>query len=132
MKKVISQIVLMLIAVVLMMLPSGIKSLSSGGAGLDFVNYYSYFSPMNFGYGNWAPLITLLLSLVVIVLFVISIKRGSVQRTINTMLILCISLMLISSVIFSTYTAISLMVMIIHAIILMINNFNLIIKRERE
>lgn len=112
------QIFMMSLTIVLMVLPSGIAFKTSSDPGLDFINYYSYFSDMPFGYGNWAPLITALLSIAVIVLLIFSLNSFKTEKSIKICLSISIILMINSFIMFSTFTLISLFVTIIHGIVL--------------
>ncbi len=73
----ISAMVLAVIALVLEALPGGAVLIFSDGSGNGIISTYSYFSLTPFGYANFAPLITGILTIALLVMVVASfIKAG--------------------------------------------------------
>ncbi len=73
----ISAMVLAVIALVLEALPGGAVLIFSDGSGSGVVETYSYFSLTPFGYANFAPLITGILTIALLVMVVVGfVKAG--------------------------------------------------------
>lgn len=61
---------------VLELLPSGAVLVFASDVGEYLFQYYPYFSPIPFGYANFGPLITAILSCVLLVLAVLFLKKN--------------------------------------------------------
>lgn len=111
----------MSVAIILMILPYGIKMTFSSGPSEDFVShYYSYFSMMPIGYANWLPMITAFLSIIIFVLLVLENKNIKIKKMIQICLFICIVSSLLSWSIFKSLTIIGLFVLIIHISVLVL------------
>jgi len=74
MKKIMSALC-MLIAVILMALPFGVPMTFAPGPKERVVRYFSYFSMVPVGYGNWFPIITAFLSVIIVLLLLAGMKK---------------------------------------------------------
>lgn len=83
------------------------------------ISYYSYFSPMPFGYGNWFPIITAILSIFVAILLLVRLKRNC-TKAIKICLGITIFATLLSWVIFNAFSFISLAVLALHIFVFII------------
>ncbi|MCD7822602.1 MAG: hypothetical protein LUG86_01060 [Oscillospiraceae bacterium] len=73
----ISAMVLAVIAIILEALPGGAVLIFSDGSGSGIVSTYSYFSLTPFGYANFAPLITGIMTIAILIMVVVGfIKAG--------------------------------------------------------
>lgn len=69
--------VLAVIAIILEALPGGAVLIFSDGSGSGIVSTYSYFSLTPFGYANFAPLITGIMTIAILIMVVVGfIKAG--------------------------------------------------------
>lgn len=118
MKKVYS-IIGMILSIVLMALPKGVPMNFAPSPTETVTSYYSYFSPMPFGYGNWFPIITAILSICVVVLLLIGLKRNCIS-VIKICLGITIIATLLSWAIFNAFSFISLAVIALHIYVLII------------
>jgi len=75
MKKKIFLISLSAVTILLMALPYSVAMRFSDGPNNFFVSYYSYFSFMPIGYGNWFPMLTVIFSVIVLILHFKNNKR---------------------------------------------------------
>lgn len=76
-----------------------------------YVHYYSYFSDMPLGYGNWMPILTTILVIGATIMLLFQIIKPDIsdkwsRRTLNC-LILAVIFSLISTIVFNTTTALS-------------------------
>lgn len=118
MKKVIS-IPGMLTAIILMMTPFGVAMKFSDGPDEYLIRYYSYFSMMPVGAsGNWLPAIVAFLSIVTLVLLLIGIKNAKMKKSVQICLSLCIAAMVVSWLLFGSFTVLSACIMAIHILVL--------------
>jgi len=99
-----------LIVIYLMTLPSGVKMTWSDPGG-RYVHYFSHFSFMPIGYGNWMPILTAVLVIsAAIMLFLQVIKpdmTGKWSRRTLDCLIVAVLFSLISFTVFNTATVLS-------------------------
>lgn len=72
--------VLLVIALILEALPGGAVLIFSDGSGSGIISTYSYFSLTPFGYANFAPLITGVLTIVLLVMVVVSFIRAGGKK----------------------------------------------------
>jgi hypothetical protein len=116
MKKVIS-ICCMLIAIILMTLPYGV-SMTFGPSPTERVTkYFSYFSMVPVGYGNWFPVITALLSIFVLFLLLVGIRRVNTRRTVQVCLSICIIVSVLSLLVFNSASIVGVCVAALHIIV---------------
>ncbi len=113
MKRVLS-ILLILIAISLMVTPYGIAMTFASGPKETLTKYFSYFSITPFGYGNWFPIITALLSIVILVLLIIDFKKENMGRAIQICLSICIGASILSWLIFDAISVIAVCIFAIH------------------
>jgi len=78
--------------------------------------YFSYFSSMPIGYGNWYPLITALLTVILLVLLLIGLKRD-VRTLVGILAIGSILASALSWVIFSAFSIVGFCIFALHIII---------------
>mgnify|MGYP007095845188 CR=1 FL=1 len=76
--KKISLVVLPAITIALEILPLGAVCIFAPSPTERVKETFSYFSPIPFGYANFAPLITAILTVVILLLSLISLKKDSV------------------------------------------------------
>ena len=76
--KKISLVVLPAITIALEILPLGAVCIFAPSPTERVKETFSYFSPIPFGYANFAPLITAVLTVVILLLSLISLKKDSV------------------------------------------------------
>jgi len=117
----------MVMTIILMALPYGVAMdfYSDGGPteGERFTSYHSYFSMMPIGYANWFPIITALLSIVALTQLINrAIRNKESDSTIIQPVLACPIISIIASLfswmIFETYTAIGLIIFILHVVTL--------------
>ncbi|MCD7770935.1 MAG: hypothetical protein LUH23_02435 [Oscillospiraceae bacterium] len=72
--------VLGVIAIVLEALPGGAVLIFSDGSGSGIISTYSYFSLTPFGYANFAPLITGLLTIALLVMVIVGFVRAGGKK----------------------------------------------------
>lgn len=99
-----------------MLHPNGVPMIFALSPTEKVTNYYSYFSPIPFGYGNWLPLITAILSIFTIVLLCISFKKR-MKMAIEICLGIAIGASLLSWMVFGTYSVIGLIVLVLHILV---------------
>jgi len=78
--------------------------------------YYSYFSMMPIGYANFYPAITVLLTIIILALLLIGVKKD-MRTFIGTCAIGCILASAISWLVFSSFSAVGLIIFSLHIII---------------
>lgn len=89
--------------------------------------YYSHFSLMPFGYGNWLPIVAVVSSIISMLLLLISFKRDC-----RSAIMICLSVTIFSTLlswmIFSTFTFMGLGICVLHilAIITQIKPKNMV------
>ncbi|MCD7784385.1 MAG: hypothetical protein LUH18_02200 [Oscillospiraceae bacterium] len=76
----IAAMVLGVFAIVLETLPGGAVLIFSDGSGSGIVSTYSYFSLTPFGYANFAPLITGIMTIALLVMAVVSFIKAGGKR----------------------------------------------------
>ncbi len=90
----ISAMALAVIALVLEALPGGAVLIFSDGSGNGIVSTYSYFSLTPFGYANFAPLITGLLTIALLIMVVVGfIKAGGKKLRTATIVVNAIAVL---------------------------------------
>lgn len=119
MKKIIS-IICMLFAIILMAIPYGVAMTFAPGPSERVINYYSYFSMIPLGYGNWFPIIAAFLSIAVLLLILLSIKKSNTGKMIQVCLAICIITSILSWLIFDSISIVGVAVAIIHVIVLVL------------
>jgi hypothetical protein len=124
MKKIIS-ICCIGVAVVLMSLPYGVhmRFVSNPGPPMEFTDFhYSYFSGMPIGYANWFPIITVLLSIAIMIIFIVRALKHEKVYYMGKPLMICLTICVIASLfswlIFNTISLIGVVVFILHLITL--------------
>lgn len=111
-------ILCIIISIILMAMPSGIAMTFASGPNERITSYFSYFDLMPLGYGNWFPIITVILSFVVLLLLLAGIKKPNKGRkAVQVCLTICIISSLLSWVVFSTFTIIGVFVASLHLIV---------------
>ena len=76
----IAAMVLGVIAIILEALPGGAVLIFSDGSGNGIISTYSYFSLTPFGYANFAPLITGLLTIALLVMVIAGFVRAGSKK----------------------------------------------------
>lgn len=112
--KVIS-IFCMICSIILMILPYGVPMTWSVSPTKSLTTYHSYFEFGLVAYANWHPFITAVLSVIILLLMLASIKYNT-YKTAKNLLIVCIFSSVMSWNIADDFTWISLVVIILHAI----------------
>ena len=78
--------------------------------------YYSYFSEMPIGYANFFPLITALLTFVLLIMLFLGLKRN-----LRTLIVICAAGCILASafswLLFSSFSIVGLIIMVLHVII---------------
>lgn len=110
----------MLIAIILMATPSGIAMTFAPGPTERVTKYFSYFSLMPFGYGNWFPIITALLTIVVVLLLLVGIRKANTGKAVGVCLALCIIASVLSWLIFASISIVGVCVAALHSIVLVL------------
>ncbi len=72
--------VLGVIAIILEALPGGAVLIFSDGSGSGIISTYSYFSLTPFGYANFAPLITGLLTIALLIMVIVGFVRAGGKK----------------------------------------------------
>jgi len=109
-----------------MALPFGIRMdfVSDPGPPMEFVtSFYSYISLMPIGYANLMPVITAVLTLVILLLLVAGMKKDR-KIPICICLIACIAATFVSWAVFSTLTIIGAVVFALHFALLAVQLLN--------
>ena len=115
-----------LAALALMALPFGIRMdfVSDPGPPMEFVTFHcSYISLMPIGYANWMPVVTAVLTLVILLLLVAGMKKDR-KIPICICLIACIAATFVSWSVFSTLTIIGAVVFALHFALLAVQLLN--------
>lgn len=118
MKERIPSILLMIVAIYLMTLPYGVAMTFAPGPEETVVRYFSYFSLMSAGYGNWMPIITIVLSAAVTVLLFF---KNSLRKTIFVCLGIMILGNLLTWLIFNSLSLVSLAIVVILVLVFIIS-----------
>lgn len=105
----------MILSVVIMAQPNGVAMTFGPSSTKKVTSYFSYFSPMPFGYGNWFPIITAILSIVIVVLLIISFKKN-VIKSIQVFFGIIVAASLLSWIVFDAFSIIGLTVFALHII----------------
>ncbi|ADU75569.1 MAG TPA: hypothetical protein DEF39_12720 [Hungateiclostridium thermocellum] len=122
MKKIMSALC-MLIAVILMALPFGVPMTFAPGPKERVVRYFSYFSMVPVGYGNWFPIITAFLSVIIVLLLLAGMKKVNTGNTVEILLIICIISQLLLWLLFNSVSAVGVCVMVLHIIVFILQMF---------
>lgn len=77
-------------AIILELLPNGVVLWWARPEGDPQPNYYSYFNPLPYGMGNFSPLITAGLTIIVTILTIIAIILGSKHLKLRNALFICL------------------------------------------
>lgn len=107
-KKIIACLCILL-SVLVMLMPLGIKINFSSN---ETASYYSFFSMIPAGYGNYMPLLTGCISICALIASVLNLRNNASKQTMF-LLIICINLNLFSWFIFSTFTVAALIVFLL-------------------
>ena len=103
----------MIASLILMSLPYGVAMNFSDGVQI-FTSYYSYFSMMPIGYANWFPMLTAVLSIIVLVQLIVQLKNKSIVKPVPV----CLAIAIITSLtswLFGSFTIIGLIILLLHA-----------------
>lgn len=104
----------MLISIILMATPFGIAMTFASGPHERVTSYYSYFNMLPLGYGNWLPIITAILSIIVLMLLLVSIKSGKGEKPAMACTIICVIASILSWLIFNSFTIIGAAIAVFH------------------
>ena len=104
---------LMAASIVMMTLPYGVRMNFVGGPPTfeTVPSYYSYFSGMPIGYGNWFPIITAVISILAFIFLFLGAKRRTVVIYLST----CVIASLASWIIFNAVSVVGGFVFVLHA-----------------
>lgn len=116
MKRKFFSFLLTALSLILMALPFGIPMIFAPTPTETVTLYYSYFSPVPFGYGNWFPTITVLLSLAAILVLLISFQ-GSLRRAAAVVLGAAMASSLASWLLFQSFSLVGLAVFALHGVV---------------
>lgn len=108
----------MLMAIILMATPFGVAMTFATSPTERVTDYFSYFSMMPLGYGNWFPMIIAILSIIAFVLLIIGANKTKIKRTVQVLLSICIAASALSWIIFSSFSIVGACVMVIHIVVL--------------
>lgn len=106
-----------LTSIILMAMPSGIAMTFASGPHERITSYYSYFDLMPLGYGNWLPIITVILSFIALLLLLVGLKKPNKGKAVQVCVIICIMSTLFSWIIFNTFTITGVFVASLHLIV---------------
>lgn len=120
MMKKIASLCCMLISIILMALPFGVSMTFAPSPTERVTEYFSYFSMMPLGYGDWFPIITALLSIFVFMLLLVDIKKVNTRRAVQTCLCTCIIVSLLSWIVFNSVSAVGVCITVLHIIVLVL------------
>lgn len=87
------------------------------------VRYFSYFSMVPVGYGNWFPIITAFLSVIIVLLLLAGMKKVNTGNTVEILLIICIISQLLLWLLFNSVSAVGVCVMVLHIIVFILQMF---------
>ncbi|NLJ58601.1 MAG: hypothetical protein GX339_07140 [Tissierellia bacterium] len=107
-----------IVSIVLMATPLGIAMTFAPGPTERITSYFSYFDLIVIGYGNCFPLMTALLSFVILFILVKRIRKPSMGKVVEICVTICIIFSLLSWIIFNTFTIIGACVASFHLIVL--------------
>jgi Na+/melibiose symporter-like transporter len=108
----IASLSLLLASIALMALPEGIAMTFAPAPNERLTRYYSYFSMMPLGYGDWLPLINAVLTIIIIILLIIKFKKPKCKEVIYCLLA-CLIASILSWLVFSSFTFIGLGVFVL-------------------
>lgn len=111
-----------LTAIVLMAQPMGVAMTFMVSPTETMKEYYSYFSLMPMGYGNWFPIIAGVLSAVTALLMLVDFKIP-VKKAVIVLLIIILLISLLSWVVFGAFSIVGLIVAVLHAVALNVQLF---------
>ena len=109
----------MLVSIVFMALPNGVQMVFAPSPTETATEYYSYFSPFLLGYGNYFPMLIFLLSIIIIFLLVMGLKKD-LSKVSSLLLMIAVAASILSWVAFNTFTFIGLTVLLLHTAALVI------------
>lgn len=113
MKGKLISIACMVLSIMLMAQSNGIAMTFASSPTKTITSYYSYFSPMPFGYANWCPIITAILSIVIVILLLISFNKNM-----NSAIVICLGLIVIASllswIVFGAFSITGLIIFALH------------------
>ncbi|HOM01841.1 MAG TPA: hypothetical protein PLH43_03305 [Acetivibrio sp.] len=118
--KKIASVCCMLITIILMALPFGVSMTFAPGPTERVTSYFSYFSMMPWGYGNWFPIITAFFSIIILLLLLAGMKKVNVGSAVQIFLIICIISQLLSWLLFNSGSIIGVCVMALHIAVLIL------------
>lgn len=116
----IASIYCMLIAIILMATPYSIAMTFAPSPTERVTKYFSYFSTIPLGYGNWFPAISALLSVIVFFLFLVGSRKTSVRKTVIVCVTMCIISSVLSWLLFNSISGIGTIVAGFHIIVLVV------------
>lgn len=119
MKKIISACCI-LITIILMALPFGVSMTFAPSPTERVTKYFSYFSILPMGYGNWFPAIIALLSIFVLLLLLVGIKKANTGSAVQVCLSICLIVSLLSWLLFNSVSFIGVCVVTLHIIVLVL------------
>lgn len=119
MKRKLFSIACMVLSIILMALPYGIPMVFAPGPEERVTQYYSYFSMMPFGYGNWSPILTAFLSVVILILLLIGFKK-ELKQAVIICLCLIFFITLASWILFQTFSFLGLAIFLLHVSVLLL------------
>ncbi len=119
MRKIVS-VCCMLITIILMALPFGVSMTFAPSPTERVTSYFSYFSMMPWGYGNWFSIITAFLSIIILLLLLAGMKKVNVRSAVQILLIICIISHLLSWLLFNSGSIIGVCVMALHIAVLIL------------
>ena len=99
-------------SIILMALPYGVAMTFAPGPDEHITLYFSYFSGMPIGYGNWLPLITEALSILSLILLFVDMKEDIMPVVMGCLLLVFIST-IISWLVFNAFSSMGLFVLLL-------------------
>lgn len=106
---------LLLIAFPLMAMPRGVSMTFSAGPENTTTSLYSYFNPMPVGYGNYFPLLCVVMTLVCVALVVYGLKKNTRKAT-TTCFIVLLGCTPLSWLLFNSFTVLSALIAGMHSL----------------
>lgn len=121
---------LLIAAIILMTLPNGVIMIFSDGPGSLIYQYYSYFDLLPAAYANIFPMLSAILTVVIIILALISLIKEKGAKAILICLCLCIICQALSWLIYNGITLIGACVASIHIIVLILTIIQRIMQKK--
>lgn len=109
-------LILMLLSLTLMFLPYGVSMTFVNANGIEKISKYAFYDPMVFGYANIFPILILILTVVISGIFIFN-KDNRYENLIQKLLLTTIISMVFSYIIFSSFTILSLVILLIHVVV---------------